>query len=141
MPYKDRDKLSLYKTWHAMIARCHNKKSQSYKWYGARGISVCDRWRESFDAFAEDMGPRPRGMQLDRRNNDLNYDKSNCRWATVSQQQGNKRKWAFRKTHCNHGHELTESNSCFWRDGTRMRRHCRICERIRRPPAHHVAPV
>jgi hypothetical protein len=130
MAIKDKNRLALYKTWHAMISRCHNPDDQSYKWYGYRGISVCRRWRSSFDAFVTDVGNRPTGMQLDRRENDGNYEPDNCRWATISEQQSNKRKWAFRKTHCDHGHELTPENSAYFTEGSRTRRRCKICASI-----------
>lgn len=76
-----------------MKNRCSNPSNPAFKNYGARGITVCTRWQESFAAFLEDMGRKPSPeLSLDRRNNDRGYAPSNCRWATRSQQNGNKRK-------------------------------------------------
>ena len=79
-----------YNSWHSMRARCTRASHKSYPNYGGRGITVCDRWRE-FANFLSDMGERPDGMTLDRIDNDGNYEPLNCRWATASQQQQNKR--------------------------------------------------
>lgn len=80
-----------YKSWDSMIQRCRNANNESYKKYGALGISVCDRW-SSFLNFLEDMGDRPKGMSLDRIDSFGNYDPENCRWATAYEQSHNKRK-------------------------------------------------
>jgi len=80
-----------YKSWEAMKTRCYNKKYTFYKSYGGRGISVCSKWKNSFEQFYKDMGPRPIGTSLDRVNNDGHYEPSNCRWATRSQQNTNQR--------------------------------------------------
>jgi hypothetical protein len=81
-----------YHCWEAMISRCCNPKHRSYHRYGAVGVSVCERWRESFSAFLEDMGQRPsRAFSLDRfPNRSGNYEPGNVRWATASEQNRNK---------------------------------------------------
>lgn len=80
-----------YYIYHMMIQRCYNPKDSGYKWYGGRGVTVCGRWLESFENFYEDMGKRPKGMSLDRKDNDGNYEPSNCRWATKEEQHSNTR--------------------------------------------------
>lgn len=80
----------LYATWRNMRDRCNYAEHPSYKDYGGRGITICERWND-FANFVADMGDRPDGMSLDRRDNNGNYEPSNCRWATKSQQQLNQR--------------------------------------------------
>jgi hypothetical protein len=80
-----------YRTWCDMKNRCSNPNNKRYAIYGARGITVCSRWRESFAAFIEDMGPCPVGMSLDRINNDGPYSAENCRWTTMLVQGRNTR--------------------------------------------------
>lgn len=80
-----------YGTWYSMKARCYNPKSISFKWYGQRGVTVCDRWRDSFSNFLEDMGERPEGKTLDRIDFNKGYSKENCRWATPQEQRTNQR--------------------------------------------------
>jgi len=82
---------STYKIWASMLRRCKDNKLKSYKWYGARGIKVCDEWH-NFRNFIKDMGLRPPGLQIDRINNDGNYEPGNCRWVTPKENANNKRK-------------------------------------------------
>lgn len=79
-----------YYAWMNMRGRCNNPKADRYPRYGGRGITVCDRWQTSFENFLADMGPRPPGTTLDRKNNDGNYEPGNCRWATRTEQESNK---------------------------------------------------
>jgi hypothetical protein len=82
---------STYKSWASMIQRCLNKNDSAFYLYGGRGVCVCRRWRK-FSNFLADMGTRPEGKTLDRfpdKNGD--YKPGNCRWATPTEQQHNKR--------------------------------------------------
>jgi len=80
-----------YRAWSGMIQRCTNPKNTKYVDYGGRGITVCDRWRASFEDFLADMGDCPPGRSIDRIDNDRGYEPGNCRWATPAQQRRNQR--------------------------------------------------
>lgn len=81
----------LYRTWIGLMVRCYTTNRDAYKDYGGRGITVCDRWRNSFDDFVADMGPRPPGHSIDRKDVNGHYEPDNCRWATPKEQARNKR--------------------------------------------------
>ena len=82
-----------------MKVRCYKKASPNYKDYGGRGITICDRWLESFENFALDMGLKPTSKHtIERENNDGNYEPSNCKWATRVEQGQNKRVYKTSKT-------------------------------------------
>lgn len=101
----NRSRTPEYSVWHMMKDRCYNPASKTFRYYGARGILVCDRWKQSFQCFYDDMGPRPSlNHSLDRLNNNAGYEPLNCAWRTSRVQSRNRRSTrllpAFGKTQC-----------------------------------------
>lgn len=72
-----------YRIWDGMIRRCSDPKNPQYKYYGGKGINVCNKWKK-FSGFFEDMGVRPPGLTLERKDSHGNYEKANCIWATYT---------------------------------------------------------
>lgn len=91
-------KIREYIIWSGMKNRCYNKNNDSYKHYGGRGITICERWRESYFNFLSDMGKSPSSKHsIDRIDVNGNYEPDNCRWATMKEQSNNTRKTVLYK--------------------------------------------
>jgi hypothetical protein len=83
-----------YSAWKAMIRRCETPSSSNYSIYGGRGITVCERWRHSYDNFLSDLGRKPSSVHsLDRTNVNGNYEPDNCKWSSPSEQSKNRRRF------------------------------------------------
>jgi len=98
-----KSRTSEYRSWSRMIHRCYAPEDVKFHLYGGRGITVCDRWRGSFEAFLLDMGEKPLGAQtLDRIDSNGNYEPANCRWASYETQNNNRRPFKREALNVNH---------------------------------------
>ena len=79
-----------YQIWLGMKARCHTETNSAYRYYGAKGVKVCDAWLNSFEQFLADMGEAPEGMSIERIDVSGDYERANCKWATQEEQANNK---------------------------------------------------
>jgi hypothetical protein len=98
-----------YEAWRAMKKRCSLPSRHDFANYGGRGITVCAEWLASFANFIRDMGPKPEGLTLDRVDTNGNYEPGNCRWATRSVQQLNRRKFSGRSQY-----RGVQRNGIYW---------------------------
>lgn len=115
-------KLPEYVVWASMKNRCNNKKEKAYRFYGAKGVRVCDRWLNSFLNFYSDMGPRPSNdLSIDRIDPFGDYSPDNCRWATAKQQATNRRKPV-----------VTKCSNCGNTDRKYLHGECHACAEYRR---------
>lgn len=80
-----------YRKWDSMKGRCYRKTHPAWPWYGAKGITVCDRWKDSFQHFLSDMGECPDGYWIDRIDNTKGYEPGNCRWVTPKESAANRK--------------------------------------------------
>jgi hypothetical protein len=102
-----------YGIWRTMKTRCFNPNHRAYPWYGGKGITVCDRWKDSFENFMQDMGPRPTpGHSIERKNTSLGYSPENCVWIPSTEQMKNSAQCVYVK--------LTDGRSVSIREAARL---------------------
>lgn len=121
--WKNPSKSRTYYAWRNMRNRCLNPNNVGYHHYGAKGIKVCDRWVNDYDAFFDDMGECKDNLTLDRIDNSGNYEPSNCRWATMKEQQNN------RRDNVNITYNGKTQSVCCWADELSIKR-TTLCRRL-----------
>lgn len=114
-----------YNSWRGMKQRCLNPNHEHYSRYGGRGITVCKAWLK-FENFLEDMGERPLGKTLERKDNDKGYSKANCCWATRRVQRLNQQPHNRQRELCKRGHPLRGTNLYVSPEGQRK---CITCQK------------
>lgn len=121
-----------YRSWEHMIQRCTNPKNKKWPHYGGRGITVCESWRD-FRNFYADMGERPKGLTIERVDVNGNYEPANCRWATTSEQNYNRRP----AEECRNGHPWRPETTAYFFSAAKQTkfRRCLVC-RAKREPRH-----
>lgn len=134
--WKNPSTTKTYYAWRSMRQRCTNPKHADWHNYGGRGIRVCDRWVNDYDAFFDDMGPAPEGMTLERIDVEKGYSPANCRWATAAEQAINKR------TNHTITHDGKTMTVCQWADHLGIPRDT-LCRRLavyKMPVARALTP-
>lgn len=113
-----------YAVWKNIKERCYLQTNKSYPRYGGRGITMCEEWRDNFEAFLQDVGPRPSSAHsIDRRDNDKDYEPGNCRWATKEEQANNRESNLIYELH---GETRTLAEWCKHLGINYYRTHCRL---------------
>lgn len=122
-----------YYTYHNMLLRCYDSRSDAYPWYGGSGIGVCDRWRDSFENFFSDMGLKPsRFHSIERNDSSKDYSPDNCRWATAKEQSRNRRntRWVTYQGREMSAAEFCEAISVGWSSVRNLLNKGMTCEEI-----------